>query len=114
MTAAITLRDATDADLEAIRDIYNHAVEHTTAIWNDRTVDLADRLAWWQGRKQAGYPLSDNLLKNLAATDFGLGRFADTQVDHTLEIHPVFAEDEAQELRLESICLAGGEAKILE
>ena len=38
----------------------------------------------------------------------------DTQVDHTLEIHPVFAEDEAQELRLESICLAGGEAKILE
>ncbi len=38
----------------------------------------------------------------------------DAQVDHTLEIHPVFAEDEAQELRLESICLAGGEAKILE
>ncbi len=38
----------------------------------------------------------------------------DAQVDHTLEIQPVFAEDEAQELRLESICLAGGEAKILE
>ena len=26
----------------------------------------------------------------------------------------LIAEDEAQELRLESICLAGGEAKILE
>ena len=38
----------------------------------------------------------------------------DTTVDHVLEIQPVFAEDEAQELRLESICLAGGEAKILE
>ncbi len=33
---------------------------------------------------------------------------------HTLEIRPVFAEDKAQELRLESICLAGGEAKLME
>lgn len=38
----------------------------------------------------------------------------DTTVDHTLEIRPVFVEDEVQELRLESICLAGGEAKIVE
>ncbi|MFB2605658.1 N-acetyltransferase family protein, partial [Rhizobium phaseoli] len=35
MTDAVLIRDATDADLPAIREIYNHAVEHTTAIWNE-------------------------------------------------------------------------------
>jgi len=33
---------------------------------------------------------------------------------HTLEIRPLFNDEEPQELRLESICLAGGEAKLLE
>ncbi|MGO7830581.1 N-acetyltransferase family protein, partial [Rhizobium johnstonii] len=43
MTDAVLLRDATESDLSAIRDIYNHAVEHTTAIWNDTLVDLENR-----------------------------------------------------------------------
>jgi lysophospholipase L1-like esterase len=38
----------------------------------------------------------------------------DPAVNHTLEIRPVFVADEVQELRLESICLAGGEATLLE
>jgi lysophospholipase L1-like esterase len=33
---------------------------------------------------------------------------------HTLEIRPIFSKDEPQEIKLESICLAGGEAKIVE
>ena len=33
---------------------------------------------------------------------------------HTLEIRPLFSEKEPQELRLESICLAGGKATIIE
>jgi lysophospholipase L1-like esterase len=33
---------------------------------------------------------------------------------HTLEICPIFAEAKPQELRIESVCLAGGEAKIIE
>ena len=55
--AGLVIRDAGEADIPAVCAIYNHAVARTTAIWNDRTVDPADRLAWWQGRKQAGYPL---------------------------------------------------------
>lgn len=38
----------------------------------------------------------------------------DPNIVHELKLVPVFAEGEAQELRLESICLAGGEAKLVE
>jgi len=36
----------------------------------------------------------------------------DPAVDHTLEIEPLFAADQEQELRLESICVAGGQARV--
>lgn len=51
------IRDAQDCDLLQVTAIYNHAVEQTTAIWNDQTVDLANRRAWLAGRYQAGYPV---------------------------------------------------------
>lgn len=38
------IRDAEEHDLEGVMAIYNDAVEHTTAIWNDTRVDLANRL----------------------------------------------------------------------
>lgn len=37
----------------------------------------------------------------------------DPTVEHTVEIEPVFTGDAEQELRLESICVAGGQAKVL-
>ena len=52
-----TIRHATEADLPAIRDIYNHAVEHTTAIWNEVVVDLENRRQWWRARLDAGFPV---------------------------------------------------------
>lgn len=53
----LILRDATEADLPAIRDIYNHAVEHTTAIWNETLVDLDNRKAWFDLRQARGFPI---------------------------------------------------------
>jgi lysophospholipase L1-like esterase len=37
----------------------------------------------------------------------------DPATDHTLRIEPLFDADKEQELRLESICVAGGEARVL-
>jgi len=37
----------------------------------------------------------------------------DPAVEHTLEIEPVFADGEGQELRIESICVAGGKARVV-
>ncbi|NKF32162.1 N-acetyltransferase, partial [Pseudomonas sp. BGM005] len=57
MTDAVLIRDATDADLPAIREIYNHAVEHTTAIWNETLVDLDNRREWMRARQGRGFPV---------------------------------------------------------
>lgn len=51
------IRDALDADLPALRDIFNDAVLNTTAIWMDSVVDLANRQAWFSARAQQGYPI---------------------------------------------------------
>lgn len=51
------LRDATFADIPAITAIYNHAVAHTLAIWNEVLVDEANRRAWVEARLALGYPV---------------------------------------------------------
>lgn len=51
------IRNAGQDDIEGITAIYNDAVVHTTAIWNDMTVDASNRLAWFADRKRAGYPV---------------------------------------------------------
>lgn len=54
---AVHLRDAENADLDTITEIHNHAVVHTTAIWNEDAVDRADRAAWLADRTARGYPV---------------------------------------------------------
>ena len=51
------VREARPADVAAITAIYNDAVQHTTAIWNDDRVDEGDRLSWLVQRQSAGYPV---------------------------------------------------------
>ena len=51
------IRDAVAADAGGIAEIYNDAVAHTTAIWNEQKVDAADRVAWIEGRQTSGYPV---------------------------------------------------------
>lgn len=46
-----------EVHLAGILAIYNHAVVHTTAIWNDVIVDLENRRQWWRGRTEAGFPV---------------------------------------------------------
>jgi L-amino acid N-acyltransferase YncA len=57
MQAGYAILDAAEAHLPGILAIYNPAVIYTTAIWNDVTVDLANRRAWWRGRTEAGFPV---------------------------------------------------------
>ena len=49
--------DEKDDELPAILDIYNDAVANTTAIWNEVTVDLANRCDWLRPRQEQGYPV---------------------------------------------------------
>lgn len=51
------IANASEADLPGILAIYNDAVQHTTAIWNETLVDLANRRAWLAERTAAGFPV---------------------------------------------------------
>ena len=55
MYPALLVRDATEAGVPVIRDIHNHALEHTTAIRNERLVDVEKRLV--MARKAKGFPM---------------------------------------------------------
>ncbi|QIB36233.1 N-acetyltransferase [Ancylobacter pratisalsi] len=51
------IRSAASQDLPALVAIYNDAVLHSTAIWNDTTVDLANRALWLADRRTKNYPI---------------------------------------------------------
>lgn len=92
---SLTLRAATDADLPGILAIYNDAVRHTTAIWNETTVDLANRQAWFKARMERGFPVlvaeRDGVLAGYAS--YGDWRpfegFRHT-VEHSIYLHAEF------------------------
>src|SRR6478735_7303106 len=96
MPQAILVRDATEADLPAIRDIYNHAVEHTTAIWNETVVDLPNRVEWFKMRQARGFPVLVAVRGGVVA---GYASYGDWRAfegfRHTVE-HSVYVEKDHQ------------------
>jgi L-amino acid N-acyltransferase YncA len=48
------LRQAVDADLDAILAIHNDAIRQSTALWTDTVVDRGDREEWLATRTAAG------------------------------------------------------------
>jgi L-amino acid N-acyltransferase YncA len=53
----MVIRDATEADLPAILAIHNHHIARTFAIWRYELADLAERRAWFEERRDKGYPV---------------------------------------------------------
>ena len=51
------VRDATEADLPAILQIYNQAIEHTTAVFSYKPHTPEMRLAWFREEQSKGYPV---------------------------------------------------------
>lgn len=51
------IRDAVDADLDAILAIHNAAIRDSTAIWTDVEVDRADRERWLAEHRRDGFPV---------------------------------------------------------
>ncbi|ANL27113.1 GCN5-related N-acetyltransferase protein [Rhizobium phaseoli] len=96
MTDAVLIRDATDADLPAIREIYNHAVEHTTAIWNETLVDLDNRREWMRARQGRGFPV---IVAELSGKVAGYASYGDWRAfdgyRHTVE-HSVYVDKDCR------------------
>lgn len=51
------IRDAIEADLPSLLDIFNDVVATSTAIYMDAPTTLDERRKWWQSRISAGYPV---------------------------------------------------------
>jgi L-amino acid N-acyltransferase len=51
------IRNATDADVQAILGIYNDVVANTTAIYDERPSTFDERLAWFNARRRDGLPV---------------------------------------------------------
>lgn len=74
MDQAVLIRPAAEADLSAILAIYNDAVLHTTAIWNETPVDLDNRRAWFEGRIARNQPV---LVAEVAGEVVGYASYGD-------------------------------------
>jgi len=53
----VIVRDMTAADCEAVRAIYRHSVEHTTAVWNDVARSAEEQRAWFEEKQADGWPI---------------------------------------------------------
>jgi L-amino acid N-acyltransferase YncA len=92
MTLSITLRDATFADLPEILAIYNDVILTTTAIYSEKPHTLAMREAWFNERKQAGFPVIVALQKGRITGFATYGHFRvwpcyRFTVEHSVYVH---------------------------
>nr|WP_272212573.1 GNAT family N-acetyltransferase [Marinicella sp. W31]MDC2878487.1 GNAT family N-acetyltransferase [Marinicella sp. W31] len=86
------IRDAGAADLPAILEIYNDAVLHSTAIWNEILVDLENRKSWLETRHARGFPV---LVAEQDGTVIGYASYGDWRpfdgyrhtVEHSVYVH---------------------------
>ena len=53
----MSVQVATEADLPAILTIYNHAIEHTTAVFEYHAHTLEMRHAWFRSKQEARLPV---------------------------------------------------------
>jgi len=92
----ILVRDAAEADLSIIMEIYNDAVANTTAIWNEVLVDLQNRKEWFAARKARGFPV---LAAEMDGRVVGYASYGDWRAfdgyRHTVE-HSVYVHREAR------------------
>lgn len=97
-TVVVNIRDANDADLPVVRDLYNALVPTTTVAWTEELQTLDERRAWFQRQQQAGWPVVvaeiDNRVVGFAAYGSFRGEGKWPGYRHTVE-HTIHVRDDA-------------------
>ena len=80
------IRDAEEADLPGILEIYNEVLTNSTAIYAYEPAPIEERRAWMQGRLEAGFPVlvAGEPGDVLGFSSFGVWRAAPAYL-HTVE-----------------------------
>ncbi|MEZ5216190.1 MAG: N-acetyltransferase family protein [Ilumatobacteraceae bacterium] len=90
----VLIRDAVEADMEAVRSIYNATIPTTTVAWTEDLQTSEQRLAWFATQQERGFPVlvaeQDGDVVGFAAySDFrGAGRWPGYRytVEHTIHV----------------------------
>jgi phosphinothricin acetyltransferase len=53
----ISIRQATERDLPALLEIYNHVILHTTAVYSYQPHTMEARKEWYASKRKDGYPV---------------------------------------------------------
>lgn len=101
------IRNALESDALGIMEIYNDAVIHTTAIWNDTVVDVDNRVTWIRDRQRQGYPVLVAVDESKAVQ--GYASFGDWRAfdgyRHTVE-HSIYVRQNARRAGVATALLA--------
>lgn len=86
------IRDATEADLPGILEIYNEVIANSTAVYADDPVSLENRRAWLKARQDQGYPVlvaceGDAVLGFASYGEFRHSPGYRFTVEHTVHVH---------------------------
>jgi L-amino acid N-acyltransferase YncA len=89
------IRDALEGDIERVTAIYNEVLRTSTAIFNDRPASVAQRVEWWRGRVEQGYPVLVAVEGELVVGFASFGDFRSWPgyrftVEHTVHVDSVF------------------------
>jgi L-amino acid N-acyltransferase len=88
----LEIRDATEADLPAIRDLYNALIATTTVAWRDEPSTLEEQAEAFAARRAAGYPTlvaedDGGLIGYTCCTTFRSDRFPGYKHTAELTVH---------------------------
>ena len=86
------IRDAQENDFTQITAIYNEVLLSSTAIYRDEPAPVEERVSWWRGRLQQGYP---TLVACDGGSVVGFASFGDFRVwpgyrftvEHSVNVH---------------------------
>lgn len=94
MLVAVLIRDATAADLPAIRELYNALILRTTIAWSEEEQTAEERAAWFEQQRARSYPVlvaddQGDVVGFAAYGDFrGAGKWPGYRftVEHTIHV----------------------------
>jgi L-amino acid N-acyltransferase len=94
-SSASTIRDAADADLPALRDLYNATILTTTGAWTDRLQTLRERRTWFRRQQRDEYPVLVAAVAGRVVGFTAYGSFRGSgkwpgyrhTVEHTIHVH---------------------------
>ena len=87
------IRAATASDIAAITSIYNDVIATTNAIYREDTVDISERMAWFEDKTSHGYPVivaeNDGTVVGYGVFgSFRLGEGYNHTVEHSVHVAP--------------------------